>query len=329
MRPIGIVGAGVVGSRVARMLDGHRPLAVYDRSSIAARALAGAFDQVETLGSTDSLDGCDVVVLANPVPHGDLVGRLLRSGVHVVSVAGDMSELRQLLEFDELARQHGVTLTAGAGMSPGLSGLIARWLAESVHTLDEIHVAVHGTAGPACAREHHRSLGSRAAGWIDGAWVERTGGSGRELCWFPEPVGAYDCYRAELVDPITLHATFPTASRISARVSATRRDRLTARLPMLRPPHREGGIGALRVEVRGADAQGRRITLIAGIAELVGTAAGAAAAAFADLAATSPAASGVVIPGDTALPTTALLDRIRDFGVRVQAFTGVPTPGES
>jgi hypothetical protein len=110
-------------------------------------------------------------------------------------------------------------------------------------------------------------------------------------------------------------------------MSANRRDRLTARLPMLRPPHREGGVGALRIEVRGADHHGRQ-TLIAGIAERVGTAAGATAAAFAELAATRPAASGIVIPGDRSLPTGELLDRIGDHGVRVQSFTGVPTPGE-
>jgi hypothetical protein len=327
MQPVGIVGAGVVGSRVARMLDGTAPLVIHSRSTAAARSLAEAHDDVTVVDSVDGLRGCRAVVLANPLPHGDLVAALVRSGVHVVSVVGDMSELRQLLELDELARQHGVTITVGAGMAPGLSSLIARWLAESLDTIDEIHLAVHGTAGPACAREHHHALGSKAAGWIDGEWVERAGGSGRELCWFPEPVGAYDCYRAELVDPVTLQATFPTVSRISARMSATRRDRLTARLPMLRPPHPEGGVGALRIEMRGADSNGRRVTLVAGIAERVGTAAGATAAAFAELATTRPGVSGIVIPGDASLPTSDLLDRISELGVRVQAFTGVPTPG--
>ena len=43
--------------------------------------------------------------------------------------------------------------------------------------------------------------------------------------------------------------------RVTARVAASRRDRLTARLPMLRPPHPEGLIGAVRVEVRGGQGQ--------------------------------------------------------------------------
>ena len=26
------------------------------------------------------------------------------------------------------------------------------------------------------------------------------GGTGRELCWFPDPIGGRDCYRAALAD---------------------------------------------------------------------------------------------------------------------------------
>ena len=119
-------------------------------------------------------------------------------------------------------------------------------------------------------------------------------GSGRELCWFPEPVGAYDCYRAELASPLLLRDLFPDVMRISARMSANRRDRLTARLPMLSRPHREGGVGALRIEVRGNDRRGGRSTLIAGIAELVGTAAAATAVAFHQTALAGNLPAGVV-----------------------------------
>ena len=80
------------------------------------------------------------------------------------------------------------------------------------------------------------------------------------LCWFPEPVGALDCYHAEIASPVLLHHSFPEVDRIDVRRSARRRDRFTARLPMLRPPHPEGGVGALRVEVRGSAADGARIT---------------------------------------------------------------------
>ena len=205
-------------------------------------------------------------------------------GVSVVSVGDLLDDTNELLALDDVFRESDATLVVGAAMSPGLSGLIARHLASQLASSDEIHVAVHGTAGPACARQHHRALAGFAPGWHDGEWIERRAGSGRELCWFPEPVGARDCYRAELTDPLLLHLAFPDAVRISARVSATRRDRLTSSLPMLRNPHAEGLEGALRVEVRGADRDGGRQTVIAGIAERAGTAAAAMAAVFAGAA---------------------------------------------
>ena len=241
----------------------------------------------------------------------------------VVSVGDLLDDTNELLALDEVFRETDATLVVGAAMSPGLSGLIARHLASQLACCDEIHVAVHGTAGPACARQHHRALDGFAPGWHDGEWIERRAGSGRELCWFPEPVGARDCYRAELTDPLLLHRSFPDAARISARVSATRRDRLTSSLPMLRTPHAEGLEGALRVEVRGADRDGGRQTSIAGIAERAGTAAAATAAVFAAEAAAGRLPSGVVLSGDAALDTVGLLAGVERHGVRLQEFTGV------
>ena len=111
---------------------------------------------------------------------------------------------------------------------------------------------------------------------------------------------------------------------MSARVSANRRDRLTAWLPMLSRPHREGGVGALRIEVRGTDRRGGRSTLIAGIAELVGTAAAATASAFTQVALAGTLPPGVVRAGDARLETDALLRAVERGGVRLQEFTGVP-----
>ena len=78
-------------------------------------------------------------------------------------------------------------------------------------------------------------------------------------------------------DPLLLVRAFPAAQRVTARLAANRRDRLTARLPMLRPPHPEGGPGAVRVEVRG-DRGGARTVLVYGAMEIPATAAGAVAA---------------------------------------------------
>lgn len=299
---VGILGGGVVAERLRRVI-GDRHL----------------------LRGPDV--GPSVVVLATAGPHAPAAADLVASGAHVVSTSGSIEDVRAMLDLDDTARSTGATLVVGAAVSPGLSGLLARHLVSGLEGCDELHVAVHGTAGPSCAREHHRSLRGWAIGWHDEHWIERPAGSGRELCWFPEPVGARDCYRAEMPDPWLLNRSFPDVTRISARMSATRRDRFTARLPMLSPPHREGGVGALRVEARGRDDSGARVTRIIGIAELLGTTAAALAAAFVDLLASGEAAAGVVTTSDASLPTDELLATVQRGGVRLQAFTGIPYIG--
>jgi hypothetical protein len=304
---IHVVGRGVVARRLHRTLH-RRPVIVHDARWSAVTGVSPG----------------DVVVLVHGGDHASAVPALLDRDLHVVTVGDSLDDTAALLDLDLDGLER--SLVVGAALSPGLSGLIARHLAASIATVDEIHVAVHGTAGPACARAHHRSLSGLSPAWRDGAWVDHVGGSGRELCWFPEPVGAKDSYRGRNASPLLLHRAFPDAQRISTRRSARRRDRFTAWLPMLRPPHPEGGVGALRVEVRGADTSGARLCLVAGVAELVGTVAAATAAAFVTAIAEGALPPGVVVAGDPALPTLDLLRRIESFGVRLQEFTGVPQP---
>ncbi|HEX6236642.1 MAG TPA: hypothetical protein VFZ68_05585, partial [Acidimicrobiales bacterium] len=86
-----------------------------------------------------------------------------------------------------------------------------------------------------------------------------------------------DCYRAALPDALLLVPEIHGVARVTARMAATRRDRLTVGLPMLRPPHPEGLIGGLRVEVRGRRGQVRD-TLVYGAVDRPALAAGTVAA---------------------------------------------------
>ena len=311
---VAVIGNGVVGRRIAKHV-----LTSSSRSPVEIDTR-----QVD-LASSRFLDGVSVAVLAHPGRHHPDSIALLDRGISVISVGDQMADVDAMTWEAERAVRSDAALIVGAGMSPGLAGLIARHLTSQLATADEIHVAIHGTAGPACARQHHHALSGDAVAFDDGAFVSFRAGTGRELEWFPEPVGAYDCYRAEVPGPVVMHRTFPDAVRISARMSANRRDRLTSRLPMLTPPHGEGGVGALRVEVRGADATGARVTLIAGIAEMVGTATAATACGYLDAYLSGELPVGLILPGDDRLDTTALLRTIERRGVRLQEFTGVPS----
>lgn len=280
---VAVVGLGAVGTRAARQLastDSVDHVVICDTqagrveevsSSLGAKAIADR-------GSAESVPEADVVVLATPsgtqlAAAQALVGR----GTHVVTTSDNIDEVRGLLDLGPEADARGVSVAVGATFSPGLTCLLARFAADRLHQIDEIHVARLGTGGPACARQHHRALGGVALDWRDGGWQRRAAGSGRELSWFPDPIGAADCYRAALPDALLLVPAFPGVGRVTARLAATRRDRLTAQLPMLRKPHPEGGLGAVRVEVRGQGDDGIAVEIL-GAMDRPGIAGGAVAA---------------------------------------------------
>lgn len=322
--PIGVVGLGAVGSRVARQIvqSGHSVI-VFDRDSSATIGVRN-LERCTVAGSIDAFSdtSCRAMVICAPTPHVTLATTFLDRGLDVISASDDPDDVHELIGLDARARHENVRLVVGAAASPGMSGLLAAELSLRFDVVDEIHVAFHGTGGPACARQHHRALGGDALGWHDDEWIERPGGSGRELLWFPEPIGGKDCYRAELADPIVLQRAFPHVTRISARVSATRRDRLTSRLPMMSPPHAEGGLGGLRVEVRGSR-DGRRVTEVAGIAERTAVVAASVAASVADQVSTRHVdTTGVVTLGDGRLDDVALVTAVIERGVRVFEYVG-------
>jgi saccharopine dehydrogenase-like NADP-dependent oxidoreductase len=265
---VALVGIGAVGARAARHLladpDVESLLLVHrDADGVSAivdsfvplnpDSPPGAGPRVEIRTGLASAvpDDVDVVVLTQPDRVREAAEIALVRGANVVSTADDPAEVRRLLGLDYEARRLGRTVAVGAAMAPGLSCVLATFGAQALDAVNQVHVSSLGTGGPACARRHHAALSSAATDWLNGEWHRRPGGSGRELVWFPEPAGGADCYRAELIDPVLLVPAFPTAQKVTARLAATRRDRLTSFLPMMRRPHPEGRIGAVRVELRG------------------------------------------------------------------------------
>jgi saccharopine dehydrogenase-like NADP-dependent oxidoreductase len=323
-----VVGAGAVGSRAARQLhstDGLEGLLVVDAVRARADAAVASIGGPAQAGEWGPavLADADVVVLAAPGSHRAAAELALEHGAHVVSTADAVDDVRALLDLDAEARERALTVAVGAAFGPGLSCVLARHAASAFDSVDEVHVARAGTGGPACARHHHDALASEAIDWRDGAWQRRPGGSGRELCWFPDPIGGLDCYRGGLPDAVLLVPAFAGVQRVTARVAASRRDRLTSWLPMLRPPHPEGVVGAVRVEVRGRRGTTSDVRVL-GVMDRPAVAAGAVAAVaagwLADGRVARSGAAGLAELIDDAVP---FLQDLAHRGVRAAVFEGV------
>lgn len=317
-----VVGAGAVGARAVRQLVEHRDVdrvLVHDADPGRQAAVVGTSGGKAS--AADAAAPFDAVVLAGPAgTHVDAAREHVAAGRPVVSTSDAIADVRGLLDLDAEARARRVPVVVGAAFSPGYSCVLARHAAAGFDEVTELHVARSGTGGPACARQHHSALTGQALDWRDGGWHRRSAGSGRELCYFPDPIGAEDCYRAELPDALLLAPAFPGVERITARLAATRRDRFSAHLPMLRKPHPEGLLGAVRVEARGRRA-GASDVVVLGALDRPAVAAGAVAALALRWAVTGRLSAGAAGLGGIG-ESASFLAELGEVGIKAAIFDG-------
>ncbi len=331
MERLAIIGAGATGTRVARQVARSSPdwdiTLVDDGEGVAENAALSLGPNVRASRSSRVPSDASVVVIATRAgSHADIATGALGNASLIISVGDAIDDVRGLLELHEQAESQGCRIVVGAGMMPGLSDVLALHGRKWFDDVREVHVSKFGTGGPDCARQHHRALKGLCLDWRGGQWQRRPGGSGRELAWFPPPVQAADCYRAALADPLLLIRSHPGIERITSRMAATRRDRTTMHLPMLRKPHPEGLLGAVRVELRGVK-NGQHREVVLGCAERPAVAAGAVAATAAivlseESTATAEREKFGAFGIAECVDSTVFLHRLKTRGLRPELFVG-------
>ncbi|MGH9065322.1 MAG: Gfo/Idh/MocA family oxidoreductase [Acidimicrobiales bacterium] len=320
-----VIGAGAVGSRAARQLAstaGLLSLTVVERDRARGAMVAEALGPpaVAATWAPDLVAGADVVILANPGRQRPMAEKALEAGAHVVSVADDLAEVRELLALDSEARARSRHLVVGAGFSPGLTCLLARHAAQALDRVDEVRVARLGTGGPSCAASRRRVLAGPGLDWRLGGWRHLRRASGRELCWFPDPVGGRDVFAGRLPDALLLAAAFPEARRVTARVASSRRERWLGNFPAAGRTRSEGNLGAVRVEVRGVREQ-TPDAVVLGAVDRPAVAAGAVAAVAANWTATRRLARfGAAGLAELVPEPAPFLRDLAERGVRAAAF---------
>lgn len=323
---VAVIGLGLLGGRLSRELVAGHPevsLALYSSRENRREELGRVFDGavragMVTVGSTkdDPAVGVEVVVLTgDQTSQVGAASEHLAAGRNVVTTVDSFECARELWAMDELARKMGVTLVVGACFSPGLTDILTAYGATRMDTVEEVHFARHGAGGPQCAADRLAAVRRPAHEWRDGRWVTHPGGSGRQLCWFPDPVGGRDAFLADTAEPFVAVARTGDLLRCSARLVLSRRDRLAQHLPRMLPAPFEGGVGAVRVEMRGIHGSGR-VTLVLGALDRPGVAAGVLVSEVVMAILSDEAPSGAVGAGSVADPMV-MLRRLRKKGVRV------------
>jgi hypothetical protein len=205
---IGIVGAsGAVGAECARLLAKSGEVRLRLGARRPERIARGLTEDVQALEVQDTpalerfCAGCRVVINAAG-PSYELLDRVARAalavGAESVDPGGDEPLLACLA--DAGVAEQGRRAIVTAGMMPGLSGLIPRWLAQT--GFDEPRRLVAYVGGrdpltPASARDYLASLGATRKGslaaWRDGRCEARalTALTQVELPFFPGRVSAF------------------------------------------------------------------------------------------------------------------------------------------
>ena len=302
MTAVLLVGAGAVGRRAARQLaetEGVERLLIADRSAglagDAAEAMGPRAEAVDWAPDRPLPAGVSVVASAiGGSGERAAFERAVEAGVPAAGCGDDAETVRGLLDLDDAAREAGVTLAAGCGLAPGLADVLARHAADALESVDEIHIARAGSAGPACRSAIDRSARGAALEWRDGAWARHRAGSGRQLVWFPSPVGGLDCHRAGSGQPALLVDAFPLLGRASMRIASPLGPgrqppgvRLLGQIPLVstllsgvsgtgggRRRDPDGDWGAVWIEVRGRRGRSEEI-LVYGAVDRMAFAAGA------------------------------------------------------
>ena len=153
---IGVIGAGVTGSRVVEHLvaTSSLPILLHDQDLYGAQRLAAVHRSHNVAVSVvdfEAVSTASVVVLACGSPHAPLAQKILARGASVVSLSDDVSDVMNLLKMHDEVAAKNKTLVVGAAASPGMTGLLLSSLQSNFDEIDEAHVALHGTGGPNCA----------------------------------------------------------------------------------------------------------------------------------------------------------------------------------
>lgn len=316
MSSFGILGAGAVGTQAALTLSDSSEvdrIVIIDRQHARAQRLAqriGGLAEAVAWHADDFPD-VDVVLAALPGDQETTAAQLAaHEGVSYVSSCDSEAAIAANLNLAVTA-----PMVLGCGLVPGFSDVLVQHAVSSFAEVSEIRVARAGVAGPASAANLRTALSGKPQQWRDGELRQIANVS--EEVWFPEPVGARDCW------PTTLGVELLRRAQPQVRVISSYAEPAPPLYSGKHPRWRrsEEPWGAVRVEVWGTRGNSQE-TLVYGAVERTSVAAGSLLALVGRHCARGNVSSGIHTVA-TAVQPVELLSELSERGVKVATFEGV------
>ena len=243
MKTLVIGATGAVGRRVSAELAQASEvtdliLAARNESAAARIATVLGADRVRST-SVDLTDTAPLIALARDVdvvvsaagPYYlyeiDTVRAMIEAGTNYVSLCDDHVVTDRVLALDDSARDAGITVVSGCGMSPGLTNLLVSLAASGLDSVEEIDVAVAAssadTPGAATALHFLAQMSTTAPAISDHSPEEVPAGTVPRLVYFPEPVGWVETFRSGHPEISTLPRAYPELRSLRFRIGLTER----------------------------------------------------------------------------------------------------------
>lgn len=125
------------------------------------------------------------------------------AGVNFADVSADFDITREMLALNDQAKRAGMTAITGMGTSPGLTNLLAKYGADKLDRVDEIHMAwadgPESPVGPATTYDWFHCITGMVPTYRDGKWVDVPAGSEPEIVDFPPKIEVFHVGHAEAV----------------------------------------------------------------------------------------------------------------------------------
>ena len=221
-----VLGCGEMGVVAIRDLVTHgvfTEVAVGSRTRARAEQVCTELPSTHTRLSAYELDVEDAPSLIERMKGFDVVCNMagpnfrnalpvaraaIAAGIPLVDVSDDWAETLAILDLQDEAVHAGTTIIVGLGASPGVTNILARYGADKLDHVDEVHTAwvMRGSdlGGPALCAHLLYSLPHRAFVFQDGSMQEiRPFADGKETFDFPE-LGAVEVVHIGHPEPFTL-----------------------------------------------------------------------------------------------------------------------------
>jgi lysine 6-dehydrogenase len=228
MKILVLGGAGIVGKAITKDLVAQPDVTQvvigdlnvkraedYLKKLGSAKASVERMDVKEHDQLVSKMKGFDVI--ANCVYYNMILPvtkAALEAKVHIVDLGGFFYGTIKQMEWDEDAKRADITLLHGCGSGPGVNNVLARYGADKLDRVDEIHIRAGGAA-PSPGSPPVKGAGMTIRTVIDeytwnpmvydhGEHKKMPCISGKEMVQFPDPIGLKPAYFSLHSEPLTL-----------------------------------------------------------------------------------------------------------------------------